>query len=106
MEQEAELQGSSWDGAFLVTLTTCASNQAPMFVSRASTYSLTCEEKGNSLIRPQEGNLIGSTDKGLVWFLALDARPGMQTQMPATGFSAAGLWTFGSLSVRDSPGHY
>lgn len=41
---EVELQGSSWDGAFLVTRTTRASNHAPMFVSRASTYSLTCED--------------------------------------------------------------
>lgn len=36
-----ELLGSSADGGFLSTLTTWASNHAPMLVSRASTYSLT-----------------------------------------------------------------
>lgn len=39
LELELELQGLSWATVFFVTLMTWASNHAPMFVSRASTYS-------------------------------------------------------------------
>lgn len=83
-EQEAELQGSSWAGALLVTLTTCASNHAPMLVSRASTYSLTCEERGNS--HPARG-----TDEGPL--PVHEPAPGAWDGLPA-----AALWTAGARS--------
>lgn len=105
VEQEVELQGSSWDGAFLVTLTICASNQAPMFVSRASTYSLTCEEKENALIQPREGTLL-STDKDLFWFLVpaasgLDRKPKRTQWAFSCSAVSQALWPFGAWSLSN-----
>lgn len=92
-EQEVELQGSSWAGALLVTLTTCASNHAPMLVSRASTYSLTCEERERSHpARAREGGPTRGTGQG-----PLPVRvptPGMRAQglQRASCGGAVGLW--------------
>lgn len=104
-EQEVELQGSSWAGALLVTLTTCASNHAPMLVSRASTYSLTCEERERSHpARAREGGPTRGTGQGPASGPRADA--GDASPGPAAGFPLGRRGPLGpGRPLPGRPGH-